>query len=57
MLPATLRAALQVCHVMKIKTDANNPDTGQQHKGLLTHQSVCFSPDVLATADKMPAMT
>ena len=40
-----------VCHVMKITIAKSNPN-----KGLLTQPTCCFHPDVLARANKMPAI-
>ena len=41
-----------VCHVLKITVVESNPDMG-----LLTKQTVCFSPDLLATANTTSTMT
>ena len=41
-----------VCHVMKIAIAESNPDMG-----LLTQQTFCFSPDILARASKIPEVS
>ena len=43
---------MEFYHVMKITIVESNPDIG-----LLTQQTLCFSPSVLARASRLPMMT